>query len=375
MEKQMRWSWRVGKIAGIDLYIHATFLFLIIWVVIQQWLQFHSTGAVLDGLAFILVLFGCVVLHEFGHALTARHFGFPTKDIVLLPIGGVSRFEKMPDKPWQEFWVAVAGPCVNVAIVAVIFLWLSFTSGFRPVSSVTMNTGPFPQRILEANISLILFNLIPAFPMDGGRILRALLATRLDHMRATQIAASVGQALALVFGLLGLFFNPFLLFIAFFVWIGAAQEAHSLNFKDALTSIPVRAAMQTKFETLSTNDTLGTAVKATLDTSHDFPVLWGDSVLGILTRSKLLLGLTQYGSDHQVSAVMEREFQRAEINELLMTALTKLASSACPLLPVFNDGQLVGIVTRENLGEYLMFQNALNRRPIPPKAVAADQSS
>ncbi len=369
----MRWSWKVGKIAGIELYIHATFLFLIIWVVIQQWLQFHTTNAVIDGVAFILVLFGCVVLHEFGHALTARHYGFPTKDIVLLPIGGVSRFEKMPDKPWQEFWVAIAGPCVNVAIAAILFLWLALTSGLRPVNDVTMNSGPFLQRILEANVSLVIFNLIPAFPMDGGRILRALLGTRLDHMRATQIAASVGQALALVFGLLGLFFNPFLLFIAFFVWIGAAQESHSLQFKDALTSIPVRAAMQTKFETLSTNDTLDKAVKATLESSqHDFPVLWGDSVLGILTRSKLLSGLTQYGPDHAVSAVMVREFERAEINDLLMTALTKLASSACPLLPVFNDGQLVGIVTRENLGEYLMFQNALSRRPIPPKAVAAD---
>jgi len=133
--------------------------------------------------------------------------------------------------------------------------------------------------------------------------------------------------------------------------------------------------MQTKFETLSTSDTLAAAVKTTLDSSqHDFPVLWGDSVLGILTRSKLLSGLTQFGPDHQVSSVMEREFERADVSELLMTALTKLASSSCPLLPVFNDGQLVGIVTRENLGEYLMFQNALSRRTIPPKAVAADQT-
>lgn len=205
----MRWSWKIGRFAGIDLYVHATFFLLILWVVILHWMAGHSVQGTLSGVEFILALFVCVVLHEFGHALTARHFGFATKDIILLPIGGVSRFEKMPDKPWQEFWVAIAGPLVNLALAAIIYVALFFTSGFKPVQKLSITGGPFLERLLVANLILAIFNLVPAFPMDGGRVLRALLATRMDHVRATQAAAYIGQALALIFGFIGLFTDPF----------------------------------------------------------------------------------------------------------------------------------------------------------------------
>ncbi len=361
----MRWSWRIGRIAGIDVNVHATFFLLILWVVILHWLAGRSVEAVISGVVFIVALFACVVLHEFGHALTARHYGIPTKDITLLPIGGVSRFERMPDKPWQEFWVSIAGPCVNGAIALAIYLALFLTNGFRPVTGLSMTGGPFLERILVANLILAIFNLIPAFPMDGGRILRALLATRMDHVRATHIAAAVGQALALVFGLIGLFRDPFLLFIAFFVWIGAAHEAQSVQIKDAFSGIPIRAAMQTKFSTLSTNNTLGDAVKMILDGSqHDFPVMWGDRVLGILTRANVLSGLSETGPEQLVTSVMEREFDTAEPNEMLEGVLNRLALSKTRVMPVLQDGNLVGLVTAENLGEYMMVQNALHRRRI-----------
>src|SRR5436190_2239924 len=178
----MRWSFKIGRFAGIDLHVHATFFLLILWVVILHWIQGRTVQAVVSGVAFILVLFACIVLHELGHALTARRYGYPTKDIVLLPIGGVSRFERMPEKPWQEFWVAVAGPAVNLFIAAALYIYLFISSGWKPVSGLSMTTGPFLERILMANIALMLFNLIPAFPMDGGRVLRALLGTRLDHV-------------------------------------------------------------------------------------------------------------------------------------------------------------------------------------------------
>lgn len=359
----MRWSWRIGRIAGIDLYVHATFFLLILWVVVLHWLQGRSLQAVASGVLFIVALFACVVLHEFGHALTARHYGYPTKDITLLPIGGVSRFERMPDKPWQEFWVAIAGPLVNVAIAAAIYLGLFLSDGFKPVSGLSITNGPFAERMLVANLALAVFNVIPAFPMDGGRILRALLATRMDHVRATQTAAAIGQGLALIFGLVGLFRDPFLLFIAFFVWIGAAHEAQSVQLKDAFSGIPIRSAMQTHFTTLTTNQTLGDAVKIILDGSqHDFPVLWGDRVMGILTRANLLAGLSQYGPDHLVTTVMQREFATAEPNEMLETVLRRMAASPVRVMPVLHDGNLVGLVTDENLGEYLMIQNALQRR-------------
>ena len=359
----MRWSWKIGRFAGIDVYVHATFLLLILWVVALHWFAEHNMQGVLSGVIFIVALFACVVLHEFGHALTARRYGIPTKDITLLPIGGVSRFERMPDKPWQEFWVAVAGPIVNLAIAAVLFVILLFTSGLTPVKGLSVTAGPFLYRLLAANVLLAVFNLIPAFPMDGGRVLRALLATRMDHVRATQTAAAVGQGIALIFGLVGLFFDPFLVFIALFVWIGASAESHSVQFKDAFSGIPIRTAMQTHFNTLMTNNTLGDAVKLVLDGSqHDFPVMWGDRVMGILTRTNLLSGLSQQGPDQLVTTVMQREFGAAEPNEMLEAVLNRMASSPIRTMPVIDDGKLVGLVTMENLGEYLMIQNALQRR-------------
>jgi Zn-dependent protease/CBS domain-containing protein len=320
--------------------------------------------------AFILALFACVTAHEFGHALTARHYGISTKDITLLPIGGVSRFERMPDNPWQEFCVAIAGPLVSLAIAAAIYVLLFVMGGFQPVSGLSIKGGPFLERILIANFALAIFNLIPAFPMDGGRVLRALLATRIDHVRATQTAAAVGQALALAFGLMGLFIrDPLLLFVALFVWIGAATEAHSVQLKGAFSGIPIRTAMQTNFTTLTTNQTLGDAVKVILDGSqHDFPVMWGDQVMGILTRSNLLAGLAQYGPEQVVTTVMQREFETAEPNEMLEAVLNRLATSASRVIPVLQNGNLVGLMTAENLGEYLMIQNALYRRHAAVKA-------
>lgn len=359
----MRWSWKIGRFAGIDVYVHATFFLLILWVVVLHWIAGRSAQAVLSGVIFIVALFACVLVHEFGHALTARRYGIPTKDITLLPIGGVSRFERLPEKPWQEFWVAVAGPLVNLAIAAILYAILLLTSGVTAVKSLSITGGPFLDRLLMANVLLAGFNLIPAFPMDGGRVLRALLSTRMDHVRATQAAAAVGQGLALIFGLVGLFFDPFLVFIALFVWIGAAHESHSVQFREAFSGIPIRTAMQTHFSTLTTNNTLGDAVKVVLDGSqHDFPVMWGDRVMGILTRANLLSGLSQHGPDQLVTTVMQREFETAEPNEMLEAVLNRMARSPTRTMPVLQDGNLVGLVTMENLGEYLMIQNALQRR-------------
>lgn len=359
----MRWSFRIGRFAGIDVYVHATFFLLILWVVIVHWIAGHSPQAVADGVVFIVALFGCVVLHEFGHALTARHYGIPTKDITLLPIGGVSRFERMPDKPWQEFWVSIAGPLVNAVIGVIIWLGLFLTNGFQPVAGLSLTGGPFLERMMMANFVLAVFNMIPAFPMDGGRILRALLAMRMNHVRATQVAAGVGQALALLFGLAGLFLNPFLLFIALFVWIGAAHEAQSVQIKDAFSGIPIRNAMQTNFATLTTSDTLGDAVKALLaGEQQDFPVMWGNQVMGILTRNSLMAGLQEFGPDELVTKVMQREFVTAEPNEMLEAILSRLSTAPVRTMPVIKDGTLVGLVTLGNLGEYLMVQNALHRR-------------
>jgi Zn-dependent protease/CBS domain-containing protein len=368
----MRWSFKIGRFAGIDLYIHATFLLLILWVVALHWIGNHTLNGVGSGLISILAVFACVVLHEFGHALTARHYGIATKDITLLPIGGVSRFEKLPEKPTQELAVAIAGPIVNVLIAGVIYLYLFLTDGFKPVAGLSITNGPFLERLLVANLMLAGFNLLPAFPMDGGRALRALLAIRMDHVAATQMAAAIGQGLALIFGLVGLFFDPFLVFIALFVWIGAAHEAQSVQFRDAFSGTPIRAAMMKDFKTLNTSSTLGNATKMILEGSqHDFPVMWGDRIMGILTRANLLSGLAEFGPEQLVARVMQREFETAEPNEMLQSALRRLAAAPTRVLPVLQDGTLVGLVTQENLGEYVMIQNALHRR----KAASATPKS
>ena len=241
------------------------------------------------GVFFILAVFLCVVLHEFGHALAARRYGIKTRDIILLPIGGVARLERMPTNPLHELWVALAGPAVNIAIASVLFIWLKLTATLEPLQTLTLGTGTFLERIMVVNIFMVVFNMIPAFPMDGGRVLRAVLATRQEYGRATQIAASIGQGIAIIFGIFGLFYNPFLLLIALFVWFGASQEAGLARMQSVIGGIPVQHAMVTDFKTLNENDSLDRAVELTLAGSQkDFPVVDNGRIEGILTQNDLL---------------------------------------------------------------------------------------
>ena len=359
-EQAMKWSWKIGEVSGIGVYVHATFLILIGWVALNHWMEGRNLAYVIAGVGFILSLFACVVLHELGHALTAKKYGIKTRDITLLPIGGVARLERMPSDPKQELWVALAGPAVNVAIAAALFIVLQLTGGMESFSRLSVTGGSFFQRLLVVNIFLVLFNMLPAFPMDGGRILRALLAMRLDYMRATQIAAGLGQGMAFLFGFIGLFSNPFLVFIALFVWIGAAQESSMVQMRSALGGIPVSRAMLSDFRTLSPNDSLARAVELILAGSqHDFPVTKDGQVVGLLTRGKLLVALAQKGQETLVGNVMERDFQVVTASEMLESALARLQTCQCPMLPVKRDGQLVGLVTTENIGEFIMIQGAM----------------
>src|SRR6266568_3171246 len=208
----MRWSWKIGRLAGINVYLHATFLLLIIFILFIYWMEGQSALLALRGVAFALVMFACIVLHELGHALTARKYGIRTRDIILLPIGGVARLERMPEEPRQELLVALAGPAVDVVIAAAVSVLLAAAGSpptLKQLGNLRWVGGHFLTEVVTMNVWLALFNLLPAFPMDGGRVLRALLATRLEYTQATQIAAQVGQGMAFLFGLVGLFLNPF----------------------------------------------------------------------------------------------------------------------------------------------------------------------
>ncbi|UCE54820.1 MAG: site-2 protease family protein [Desulfobacterales bacterium] len=356
----MKWSIKIGRFAGIDVYMHVTFLLLISWVALLHWRQGQSIMAAIAGVTFILAIFLCVVLHEFGHALTARRYGIKTRDIILLPIGGVARLERLPTNPLQELWVALAGPAVNVVIAVGIFVWLNFTASFEPIQKLTLTTGPFLERIMAVNLFLVVFNMIPAFPMDGGRVLRAVLATRIEYSRATQIAATIGQGIAVFFGVIGLFYNPLLLFIAFFVWIGAAQEASMAQMKSAIGGIPVQQAMLTDFRSLHKSDSLDRAVELTLAGSQkDFPVVDNGHIEGILTQTDLLKALSARDQHTTVKSAMQNNFVTVDSLEMLETAFARLKDCNCHTLPVTLKGKLVGLLTMDNLGEYIRIQAAL----------------
>lgn len=355
----MKWSWRIARVAGIDVNIHATFLLLMGWLALTAWNAGRSVNAVVAGILFPLALFACVLLHEFGHALTARKYGISTRDITLLPIGGVARLERMPDQPLQEFWVALAGPAVNLVISALLVAWLALTGG---LGQIGLNSASFVGRLLTVNVFLAVFNLIPAFPMDGGRVVRALLAMRMEYTRATQIAATLGQGIAFLLGFIGLFANPFLLFIALFVWIGAAQEASMVQMRSSLDGIPVNRAMLTQFNVLAPRDPVTHVVSLILAGSqHDFPVVDGDEqVVGILTRGDLISWLSTQGQSGMVEQVMKRDFEVVGPYEMLDRVSQRIQGMQLHTLPVVLQDRLVGLLTMENIGEFLMIQTALS---------------
>jgi Zn-dependent protease/CBS domain-containing protein len=359
----MKWAWRIARIGGVDVFIHFTFLFLLVWIGIAHYSERQELADVVEGIGFILVIFFIVVLHEFGHSLAARRFGIKTKDITLLPIGGLARLERMPEKPSQELVVAIAGPAVNVVLAVVFGIILTLTGGWSPVEEISVTGGSFMERLFAVNLMLIIFNLLPAFPMDGGRVLRALLAMRKPYAEATRLAATIGQGIALVLGFVGLFVNPMLVFIALFVWVGAAQEAQGVETKSALIGVPIDELMITRFQALRPTDALETVVGYVLEGFQvDFPVIDGQGqVVGILTRNGLLNALARRQPELRVIDAMDTNFCVVDRSETVDRALQRLQTGDCSTLPVVDGGRLVGLLTVENVGEFLLIKQARMR--------------
>jgi Zn-dependent protease/predicted transcriptional regulator len=357
----MSWSWRIGRVAGIPIFMHWTFLILLAWVAFSDWQSYHDVSKALGAVGFVLAIFGCVVLHELGHALAARRYGVPTADITLLPIGGVARLQRIPEHPAQELVVALAGPLVNVVIVGSLYL-AGVRLGAHAEDANFLVVGPFLSRLMLVNGFLALFNLIPAFPMDGGRVLRALLAMRLDYARATRFAASIGQAIAVGFAFWGLNGGPrMLILIALFVWIGAEAEARQVQERLLLGGVAVRDAMLTDYRTLRSTDTLGQAAEALLAGSqHDFPVVDGDRTLGVLSRADLMAGLARGGVQTLVGAAMTEALPAVDAASPLAPAAARLRDEGLPCLRVVDAGRTVGLLTLENIAEYIMLRTALD---------------
>jgi stage IV sporulation protein FB len=359
----MSWSIPIGTVRGTVIRLHLTFLLFLLWIAVAH----YSAGgpqAALEGVLFISLLFLCVLLHEFGHITAARRYGVQTPDVILLPIGGVARLERIPEEPVQELVVALAGPAVNVVIAALLYLALG---GFVPEGGLEIdNPGVgLLERLLAANIFLVVFNLIPAFPMDGGRVLRAFLAYRFGYARGTQIAATVGQALAFAFGLWGLVGgNPMLVFIALFVYLAATSEAHAAQMRDVSRGMIVDDAMVTRFEALTPASRVADAVECLLRTTqHEFPVVdGGGRLLGLLTRDEMIKALRERGPEAPVTEVMRTDIPVIRDRRNLDEALRLMQGQRLPAVGITEaGGRLVGLVTPENVGELMMVEAARSR--------------
>lgn len=360
----MIWSINLFRIKGIEIRVHITFALILIWGA-YYWGSVADNGAsgALFGVVATLLLFLCVTLHELGHAVQAVNYGIAVDDITLYPIGGVAKLREIPRKPIQEFRIAIAGPLVNVAIVIVLAI-----GGLITDSTIFRSPGDlfddlrdpnwhllFPY-LAFANISLAVFNLLPAFPMDGGRILRSLLAMRMSYRRATAIAASIGQGMALLFGLYGFATGQFfLILIAVFVWMGAGEEGRQTAMHELLGTTTVGDAMIRQPWSVAPEFPLRRAVELTLSTAQsDFPVVDREgSVVGLLTLRDLLEAL-QHTPDATVGDTMRRDFPSARPEERLTEVQERIALNGGRAIPVVSaGGQLAGLLTISDIGEIL----------------------
>ncbi len=357
----MSWSIKLFRIKGIDIKLHMTFVLILAWAA-YRWGVSQGKGleGALFGVVVMSLLFLGVTLHELGHSFQALRFGVPVKDITLWPFGGLAQMERIPEEPGLELRIAIAGPLVNLAIglgLALLGALLN-TQGWLGVDRLYQAMGDVGWQgllayLVMANLALALFNLIPAFPMDGGRVLRALLAMRMDYGRATRWAVKIGQTLAWGLGLWGFMSGGFtLIFIAIFVYMAAGQEGKAAEAKSVLGDLRVRQAMTRQVRTLAPTDSLDRAVDLTLQTMQaDFPVVEGDQLVGFLTEQALLKGLQQDGPDQAVGQRMPTDFLTTSTDALLFDVQQQMASSRVRAVPVTEDGNVVGILTDADINE------------------------
>jgi Zn-dependent protease/CBS domain-containing protein len=353
------WSYRIAHVAGTDIKVHVTFLLLLGWYALAAW-RSQGPAAALQGTLFLFALFLCVLLHEFGHIRMAARFGVRTPDVILLPIGGVARLERIPDEPRQELLIAAAGPAVTLLIVLALYAWMRLT-GEAPPLLPDPGAGSLAERLMGINAWLLAFNLIPAFPMDGGRMLRAVLASRIGIVRATRAAALLGQVLAGAMILAGLSGQILLAIIGMFVFIGASAEANAVETRAMGAGLRAAEMMVTQFRTLEGGATLAQAVDLLLSgDQREFPVVdGGGRPEGILTRDNLIKGLRERGPDSSVSEAMTTLAPAVGPELGFQDALDRLRASGLPALPVVDHGGiLVGLLTMDNISDLLLVRRA-----------------
>src|SRR5262245_34176248 len=373
----MGWSIRLFNVAGTAVRIHLTFFLLLAFVAAVGW-RAGGVPMAIDQVVFVVLLFVCVVLHEFGHVFAARAYGIRTSDVTLLPIGGVASLERMPEKPGQEIVVALAGPAVNLVIAVALVFALGASFDLSHMAQLQEATTTMVGRIAAANVALCVFNLIPAFPMDGGRVLRALLTIPMGYTRATRVAASIGQGLAFVFALLGLLGNPLLILIAVFIFLAASGEAGYVEAREYTRGYLASHAMITSFQTLGPSAIADDAAGLLLRTTQqEFPVVDGAGQLrGFLTRDALIRALQQSGGTTPVLDIMDRDVPTVPENACLDNVFQRLQRAGSRLVGVV-DGQrrLIGYITAENLSELILIKSARASGPAAPAATRPARAS
>ncbi len=357
----MKGTFSLNKIAGIGIYIHWTFIILILWII------YSNAKAGLDAMQigwsvlFILSMFVCVTLHELGHALAAKRYGIVTKDITLYPIGGVARLEKMPENPKHELVVALAGPLVNVIIMVVLLpIILNYDFEKTPDEAVLVITrGNFLPMLGILNIWLAVFNLIPAFPMDGGRVLRALLSFKTNRVRATRIAAQIGQLLAIGFVFIGFYTNPFLIFIGLFIILGAQSELEMVKTQSFLTDLKAGDAIMTHYQSIDKNQTIADSIKILLDgEAKNFLITENGYPFGVINRDHIIKGIQDFGENAPLHAITDTGLIIVDINDSLNLVFQEFQKTRSPLILVHKNNQLAGIIDAENIAELIMIKNA-----------------
>jgi Zn-dependent protease len=361
----MKKSWSLGRIFGIDVKLHPTFVLLLIWVGFTTLFSGGDFNAVVLEIFVVLALFSFVVLHELGHALMARRFGIPTRDITLLPIGGVARLESLPEEPKKEFLVAIAGPLVNLVLGTLLLGILALTNGLSGLASIEALGNNIWAQLMIANFTLFAFNLLPAFPMDGGRILRALLSSRIEPIKATQIAANIGRGFALLMGIAGIFFNPFLILTAIFIWFGAGAEAETMVVKKYVKDLVVRDAMVSQFYQVEANQPLESVLELSLQTGQkNIPVISNGHFLGIVQYRNLMKAFEKLGRRAPAYTALGEKEEGISADLSLIDLLPKLSKSK--VIPVVEGDQLVGLISPSSVQERIWMQKKMHNSDIGP---------
>ena len=353
----MRWSFTLGSFKGTAVRIHVTLLLFLAWIGMSAY-QRGGPDAAGQSVLFISAIFLCVVMHEFGHILTARQFGIVSPEVTLLPIGGVADMESMPQKPYQELLIAVAGPAVNVVIAGALIL-VAGAFNFDDAAHISDPSINIFERLAATNVFLAIFNMIPAFPMDGGRVLRAALAMWLGQAKATRIAAQIGQGFAFLLGFAGLYGHPMLIFIALFIYMAAAGEAQMTTMAEAARGLPAVDAMETRIATIGRGATVNEAIETLLATSQDdFPVLDSAGRLtGLLSRAEIVEALRVSDPGAPVAPFAKPDIETIGAHETIDGALPEL-NAGNPVGVIDAEGRFVGLLTRQSLAEIMMIRDA-----------------